>query len=128
MQEACVHHVWAVPKALPERDDFSSIRHPAFAYWWSMIFSENPSPTLPCAGGHQGLPRGARNKCGQAVTGRGWLTRLLSTIELALEVRRERRMLRGLDERALKDLGLKGEADAEASRPFWDVPIERLGC
>jgi uncharacterized protein YjiS (DUF1127 family) len=93
-----------------------------------MIFSENPSPTLQRAGGHQGLPRGAHNKCGQAVAGRGWLTRLLSTIELALEVRRERRMLRGLDERALKDLGLKGNADAEASRPFWDVPIERLGC
>src|SRR5262249_52460493 len=25
----------------PERDDFSSIRHHALAYWWSMIFSEN---------------------------------------------------------------------------------------
>src|SRR5947209_13031807 len=23
---------------LIERDDFSSIRHPALAYWWSMIF------------------------------------------------------------------------------------------
>ena len=92
-----------------------------------MIVSENPSPILPHARGHQGFHRDARNKCGQAAAGRGWLTRLLSTIELALEVRRERRMLRGLDERALKDLGLKGKADAEASRPFWDVPIERLG-
>jgi hypothetical protein len=27
-----------------ERDDFSSNRHPALAYWWSMIFSENRFP------------------------------------------------------------------------------------
>src|SRR5438445_10851413 len=27
-----------------ERDDFSSNRHPAPAYWWSMIFSENRYP------------------------------------------------------------------------------------
>jgi hypothetical protein len=27
-----------------ERDDFSSNRHPARAYWWSMIFSENRFP------------------------------------------------------------------------------------
>jgi len=27
-----------------ERDDFSSNRHPAPAYCWSMIFSENPFP------------------------------------------------------------------------------------
>ena len=27
-----------------ERDDFSSNRHPALAFWWSMIFSENPCP------------------------------------------------------------------------------------
>ncbi len=27
-----------------ERDDFSSNRHPAPAYWWSMIFSENRCP------------------------------------------------------------------------------------
>ena len=24
-----------------KRDDFSSNRHPALGYWWSMIFSEN---------------------------------------------------------------------------------------
>jgi uncharacterized protein YjiS (DUF1127 family) len=75
---------------------------------------------------HQGFHRNDRSKCGQAVARRGWLARLLSTVELALDVRRERRMLRGLNERALKDLGLKGKADAEASRPFWDVPSERL--
>jgi hypothetical protein len=27
-----------------ERDDLSSIRHPAPAHWWSMIFSENRFP------------------------------------------------------------------------------------
>jgi hypothetical protein len=27
-----------------KRDDFSSIRHPALAYWRSMIFSENRNP------------------------------------------------------------------------------------
>src|SRR5438270_5953666 len=35
-----------------------------------------------------------------------WLARTMAAIELAIEVRRERRMLRGLDDRALKDLGL----------------------
>ena len=29
---------------LLERDDFSSNRHPALLYWWSMIFSENRYP------------------------------------------------------------------------------------
>jgi uncharacterized protein YjiS (DUF1127 family) len=64
---------------------------------------------------------------------RGWLARVkaqlarfLGAIELAIEVRRERQMLRGLDDRALKDLGLKGRADAEASRAFWDLPRDRL--
>jgi hypothetical protein len=27
-----------------ERDDFTSIRHHALPYWWSMIFSENRYP------------------------------------------------------------------------------------
>jgi hypothetical protein len=27
-----------------EQDDFSSSRHPALAFWWSMIFSENRYP------------------------------------------------------------------------------------
>src|SRR5215218_9866572 len=31
-------------RRLPERDDFSSNRHLALAYWWSMIFSENRYP------------------------------------------------------------------------------------
>jgi hypothetical protein len=35
----------AQPMVSPlERDDFSSNRHLALAYWWSMIFSENRYP------------------------------------------------------------------------------------
>jgi hypothetical protein len=30
--------------AILERDDFSSRRHSALAFWWSMIFSENRYP------------------------------------------------------------------------------------
>jgi uncharacterized protein YjiS (DUF1127 family) len=48
-------------------------------------------------------------------------------IALALEVRAERRRLLGLDEGALKDMGFnKGQAHCEASRGFWDVPVDRL--
>ena len=54
------------------------------------------------------------------------ITRLIRTIELAFQVRRERRMLLGMDDYMLKDLGLIGIADVEANRPFWDVPLERL--
>jgi uncharacterized protein YjiS (DUF1127 family) len=51
--------------------------------------------------------------------------RLVDAIELAIEVRRERRMLLGLDDYTLKDLGLaRGDAYAEATRACWDVPAE----
>lgn len=41
----------------------------------------------------------------------------------AAAVSRQRAALRRLDDQALFDLGLsRAEADAEASRPFWDVP------
>src|SRR5262249_1264077 len=36
--------VRALRAALLERDDFSSNRHPALAFWWSIIFSENRYP------------------------------------------------------------------------------------
>lgn len=59
--------------------------------------------------------------------GAGRLTRLVVKAALALQVRRERRMLLRLDDRALKDIGLNaGEAYAEANRSFWDIPIDRM--
>jgi uncharacterized protein YjiS (DUF1127 family) len=71
------------------------------------------APTISCLGG------------GLARTGKR-IGRLMGAIELALQVRRERRILLGMDHRMLKDLGLNGSAYAEASRPFWDVPVDRL--
>jgi uncharacterized protein YjiS (DUF1127 family) len=48
-------------------------------------------------------------------------------IAAALAVRAERRALMALDEAALKDMGFnKGQAQCEASRTFWDVPVDRL--
>ena len=70
-------------------------------------------PAIPC------LP-GGRASAGKRIA------RFLGAIELALQVRRERRILLAMDDRMLKDLGLNGIAYAEASRPFWDVPAERL--
>jgi uncharacterized protein YjiS (DUF1127 family) len=58
--------------------------------------------------------------------GKTGLFRIFAAVELAIEVQRERRMLRALDDRALKDLGLNGRVDAEASRAFWDLPRDRL--
>jgi uncharacterized protein YjiS (DUF1127 family) len=52
--------------------------------------------------------------------------RLIGAIELAIQVRRERRILLGMGDRMLKDLGLNGVAYAEGNRPFWDVPADRL--
>ena len=54
------------------------------------------------------------------------LARLIGTIELALQVRRERRILLAMDDRMLKDLGLSGIAYTEATRAFWDVPADRM--
>jgi uncharacterized protein YjiS (DUF1127 family) len=55
----------------------------------------------------------------------GGIHRLISIMDLALEVQRERRMLLSLDDRALKDIGLsRSEAWAEACR--WEIPRDRL--
>jgi len=52
---------------------------------------------------------------------------LARKIALALEVRAERRRLLSLDQGALKDMGFnKGQAHCEASRSFWDLPVDRL--
>jgi uncharacterized protein YjiS (DUF1127 family) len=51
---------------------------------------------------------------------------LIDRIELALQARQERRVLLGMDDGALKDLGLsRSDAYAEATRPVWDLPICR---
>jgi uncharacterized protein YjiS (DUF1127 family) len=51
------------------------------------------------------------------------ILRLIGRVSFALQVRRERRMLLGLNDCMLKDLGLdRGSAYAEGSRSFWDVP------
>jgi len=62
----------------------------------------------------------------RAVAGFGArIGRLVDAIELAIEMRRERRMLLGLDDHTLKDLGLaRGDAYAEAARACWDVPAD----
>jgi uncharacterized protein YjiS (DUF1127 family) len=53
--------------------------------------------------------------------------RLPLALGVALKVRRERRMLLRLDDRALKDMGFdRGRAYNEAQRSFWDVPTDRL--
>lgn len=57
------------------------------------------------------------------------ISQLALTLELAMQVRKERRMLMRLDERALQDVGFdKGRAYGEANRSFWDVPVDRLRC
>jgi hypothetical protein len=65
---------------------------------------------------------------------RSWLRRLggragefMLAFDLALQVRRERRLLVRLDERTLKDVGLNAcDVDAETLRAFWDVPEDRI--
>ena len=43
-----------------------------------------------------------------------------------MQVRKERRMLMRLDDRALQDIGFdQGRAYGEANRTFWDVPVDR---
>jgi uncharacterized protein YjiS (DUF1127 family) len=57
----------------------------------------------------------------------GCVWRLILALELAMQVRRERRMLLALDDRALKDVGFRhGDAQVEAQRSFWDLPVDRL--
>ena len=54
-------------------------------------------------------------------------TRLMKHEQIRAEIRRERKELRELDERMLRDIG-KSREDAlvEAMRPDWDIPESRL--
>jgi uncharacterized protein YjiS (DUF1127 family) len=57
----------------------------------------------------------------------GRIRHLIVVLELAPQIWRERRMVLGMDDRALNDIGFsRGDAYAEARRPFWDVPHDRL--
>lgn len=48
---------------------------------------------------------------------------VLSYLNRALAVRRQRQALRDLPPEVLRDIGLtREEALSEAERPFWDVP------
>lgn len=48
---------------------------------------------------------------------------LLATVRRMLTLRRQRAGLRHLDAHLLADIGVsRQEAEAEAERPFWDVP------
>lgn len=47
----------------------------------------------------------------------------LSLIKRAFSIRRQRRQLARLDDRALKDIGVtRAEVEAELRRPVWDAP------
>lgn len=57
----------------------------------------------------------------------GRILGLICVLELALDVRRERKMLLGMDDLALKDIGLsRCDAWAEGCRSLWEIPRERL--
>jgi uncharacterized protein YjiS (DUF1127 family) len=59
----------------------------------------------------------------------GRVQRFICVLELALDVRRERQALLSLDDATLKDMGLsRADAWAEARRPLWEIPRDRLGC
>ncbi len=52
--------------------------------------------------------------------------RVVSWVEAAFRTARQRRQLMGLDDRALKDIGVsRADAELEWSRPFWDLPEGR---
>lgn len=57
------------------------------------------------------------------VQSRGMFDRLAETLRLGLAAHHQRQSLRGLDAALLADIGLTAKAaEAEANRPFWDVP------
>jgi uncharacterized protein YjiS (DUF1127 family) len=66
-----------------------------------------------------------RSRRGSVQFGRR-ISQLFLSIELALQVRRERRMLAGLSDGMLKDVGLtRADVHQETGRALWDMPAER---
>jgi uncharacterized protein YjiS (DUF1127 family) len=56
------------------------------------------------------------------------LRQLLARATFALNVYSERRALKELDDRALKDMGCtRGDAAQEGARAFWDLPDRSWG-
>jgi len=54
------------------------------------------------------------------------ISQVFLAIELALQVRRERRMLAGMSDGMLKDIGLtRADVHRETGRALWDVPADR---
>ena len=67
----------------------------------------------------------ARTQRGSAQFGRR-ISQVFLAIELALQVRRERRLLAGMSDGMLKDIGLtRADVHGETGRAFWDVPADR---
>jgi uncharacterized protein YjiS (DUF1127 family) len=74
---------------------------------------------------HLAFPR--TNSAGIAAGFAGWIARAFLTLEVALQVRKERRSLQQLGDAGLKDIGLsRADVAAEWHRSFWDLPIDRL--
>jgi uncharacterized protein YjiS (DUF1127 family) len=100
--------------------------------WNARAFDATPGQTKSAAVGGAakrvrsiaGAP--SRRRSGRVRIANG-IRRLLFAMDLALDVRRERRMLLNMDDHALKDIGFsRSEAYAEARRPLWDIPRDRL--
>ena len=67
----------------------------------------------------------SRQQHGPAQFGRR-ISQLFLKIEQALQVRRERRLLAGLSDGMLKDVGLsRADVQRESGRALWDVPSDR---
>jgi uncharacterized protein YjiS (DUF1127 family) len=67
------------------------------------------------------------NSAGAVAGFAGWIARAILTLELALQVRKERRSLQQMGDAGLKDIGLtRADVAAEWHRSFWDVPVDRL--
>lgn len=72
-------------------------------------------------------PGPSRRRPGRVVRLAAGVRRLMFVVDLALEVRRERRNLLRMNDQALKDIGMsRNQVYAEAHRSLWDIPGDRL--